>query len=98
LTTLWDVRTGLSLGATFPHHDWSNDVSFSPDSKRLITACEDGTASIWMIPQPDERPVALLERVAELVSGHRADPVNGLTPLTPVELQAMMSRNGSEAD
>lgn len=53
---LWDAKTGrelLELDPTRPgFHFWQvsfHAVSFSPDSKRLLTASEDKTARVWDI-------------------------------------------------
>ena len=31
------------------HSDWVNSVSFSPDGGRLVTACADNTAQVWLL-------------------------------------------------
>lgn len=89
---LWESRTGRPLGARMQHDNWVLQVSFSPDSKRLITASDDGTARIWQVPEYEVRSKSTLVELAQLVSGHRADPVHGLTPLPAAELRALLER------
>ncbi len=54
---IWDA-TGKPLGDILPnesmplgeplrHEDFVNSAQFSPDGKRIVTACEDGTAQVW---------------------------------------------------
>ena len=78
---LWDVETGHALGYQATHAKWVNEIHFSLDSKYLVTASEDGTARVWAIPDADSRPVDDLLSLAQFISGHRADPVNGLVPV-----------------
>ena len=42
---LWDMQSGQLLGLPFQHGDWTNEVGFSPDSKTIFTASEDGIGS-----------------------------------------------------
>jgi hypothetical protein len=46
-----------------------NTVAFGPDSKTVITACEDGTSRIWPI---DPLPVAAERRPRELSAEERS--------------------------
>jgi WD40 repeat protein/tetratricopeptide (TPR) repeat protein len=43
---LWDVGTGALL-QTLEHEDMVNRATFSPDGRRLVTACSDGKARVW---------------------------------------------------
>ena len=43
--------TGTRLPPSLPHPGAVNQVSFSRDGKKLVTAGEDGTARIWVIKQ-----------------------------------------------
>ena len=47
---LLDVATGKLLCRALQHDDWVHAVAFSPDGKRLLTACEDGFARLWEVP------------------------------------------------
>ena len=86
---LWDAKSGQLLGAPYQHGDWTNEAGFSPDSKIMFTASEDGSARLWSIPPVDEQPVESIQRKAKLIAGHRADPISGLVPLTSEELMAL---------
>ena len=83
---LWDSRSGEFLGIRFPHASWTQDICITPDSKRLVTASDDGTAGVWRIPVPTSASVESLLKLSELISGHRVQPGTGLEPLTPEEL------------
>ncbi|MGE3800545.1 MAG: choice-of-anchor D domain-containing protein [Candidatus Kapaibacterium sp.] len=43
---LWDAATGR-LVDSLPHPDQVNSVAFSPDSRRIVTACHDSILRIW---------------------------------------------------
>ena len=90
---LWDRQTGQMLGLPFQHGDWTNEVRFSPDSKTMCTASEDGSARVWSIPPVDEQFVESIQRQARLISGHRADPISGLVPLTSEELMSLIKND-----
>ncbi len=87
---LWDSTSGRLIAAEMPHDDWVLEVRFSADSELLATACDDGTARIWRVPRPDGRSSERLVDLAHLISSHRADPADGLVPLSPEELQQLL--------
>ena len=43
---LWDAALGKLL-TSFLHQDEVNDVAFSPDGARILTASDDKTAKLW---------------------------------------------------
>ena len=49
----WDSRTGRRALAPLHHPDHVVYAAFSPDSKRVISVCQDGTTRVWMFPQPE---------------------------------------------
>ena len=44
---LWDVATGDEIRPITGHTAASPSIAFSPDCRRLLTACWDGTARLW---------------------------------------------------
>jgi WD40 repeat protein/tetratricopeptide (TPR) repeat protein len=44
---VWDAATGRPLTPLMKHPDLINDVSFSPDGRRVATSCDDGAARVW---------------------------------------------------
>jgi WD40 repeat protein len=44
---VWDLATGKPLNQPLPHPDRLYRVRFSPDGRRIFTACCDGQARLW---------------------------------------------------
>src|SRR5437763_1696575 len=92
---VWDASTGEPVTFPFQHSHRVKHAQFSPDGRRVVTACQDGAARVWELPR-DERPVADLVLLAEVLSGQRIDPTSGLVPLEEKKLheafQALRSR------
>ncbi len=44
---VWDLTTGKPVGLGLPHPNSIDSVEFSPDGKRLLTACRDGMVRVW---------------------------------------------------
>lgn len=51
---LWDAITGRELADLDGHSDGVHSVAFSPDGKRLATACLDHTAKLWDVATSQE--------------------------------------------
>jgi hypothetical protein len=58
-------------------------LAFSPDGRRLATACHDGTARVWSLPGPDPRPLEDLVLLAPVLSTQRVDATDGLVEVEP---------------
>src|SRR5262249_46433646 len=58
-------------------------LAFSPDGRRLSTACHDGTAWVWNLPGPDPRPLQDLVLLAQVLSAQRVDAKDGLVEVKP---------------
>lgn len=44
---VWDLQSGRRIGVPLLHADGVLDLSFSPDSRSLVSGSEDGTAVLW---------------------------------------------------
>jgi WD40 repeat protein len=44
---LWDVATGKPRGAPMTHRSQVQHIVFSPDGRRVLTACIDGSVRLW---------------------------------------------------
>jgi WD40 repeat protein/tetratricopeptide (TPR) repeat protein len=84
---VWDVATGEPLSPPLLHKDRTKvgSVAFSPDGRRLVTSGLEGTARIWDLP-PDNRPVDLIVRQAQLLAGRRLDRTDAEIALSASEL------------
>jgi WD40 repeat protein len=47
---LWDAQTGSEVHRFSGHSDVVRNVVFSPDGKYILTASNDATARLWLIP------------------------------------------------
>jgi WD40 repeat protein/Flp pilus assembly protein TadD len=82
---VWDAVTGEPVTPRFPFADANNSnapghVAFSPAGDRLLICGFYPRRREWDVA-PDGRPVPDLVSFAEVLSGHRIDPVSGLVPL-----------------
>jgi serine/threonine protein kinase/WD40 repeat protein len=50
---LWDLGTGKEIAKTQAHASWLMDVTFSADSKQLLTAGGDQTVRLWDLTAPE---------------------------------------------
>lgn len=87
---VWDAATGQPLTPPLPHTGSINSAAFSPDGRRLVTACEDGKARIWELPT-DDRPTADLIKLAHLYAGGRIDDAGGFVQLTADETKSLFA-------
>jgi WD40 repeat protein/serine/threonine protein kinase len=84
---VWDAATGEPLTPPLSQGAWLTEASFSPDGRRLLTVQENRTVHVWELPR-DDRPVADLVLLANLLSARRLDGRGDLVPLAPEELRA----------
>jgi WD40 repeat protein len=85
---VWDVQTGTPLTPWLLHRGPVAHASFAPDGVRLITASHDGSARVWDVLAVENRPVAELALVAEVLSGHRSGTNSGSPATTPASYLA----------
>lgn len=89
---LWDCSSGRPLTLPLRHPAAVQHASFHPRGGRIITACADGGAYEFDIT-PDDRPVDMLLRQAEVLAAHRLDETGTLVPL---RLEEWLQRANSE--
>jgi WD40 repeat protein/tRNA A-37 threonylcarbamoyl transferase component Bud32 len=88
---LWSAATGEPLTPPLRHPRPVVRAFFSPGGSHAITICDDETARTWDLT-PENRPVATLELLAQVLAGARVDERGALVPLEPDQLQAAWSK------
>ena len=89
---LWEARTGMPLSSPFKHANNVADADFSPDGRRGVTSCFDGSARIWPVvnvhsPSPRWRP-----ELAEAVAGERLNADQTTADVPPAEFFRLRER------
>ena len=72
-------------------------LAFSPDGRRLATACSDGMARCWRVPAPvtgDVERIACWVRVATELEFDEGDAIGHLDQLTVWELRRRLHELG----
>ncbi len=90
---IWDASTGQPLGLPLPHDQEVTTITFSPDSRLVLTGSIDRTARLWHVPTGQPACPPLVHRgfvlaVAFSPDGKRfgtgsADPSSGGKPGNP---------------
>jgi WD40 repeat protein/tetratricopeptide (TPR) repeat protein len=83
---LWDATTGEPITPPLQHRSPVLTASFSPDGRRVVTGCADGTVRVWDV-SPDNRPLPDLLLRAQLQASRRIDRTGGAVTVTPEELR-----------
>ena len=83
---VWQVATGEPLSPPLRYHDPLAYAAFSPDGRRVVVSGYAGRAEVWELPAED-RPVATLQQLAQLLAGYRVDDAAGVRPLALEEWQ-----------
>src|SRR5262249_46036176 len=77
---VWDARSGQSITPPLRHGANILDAAFDASGRAIITGCEDGRVRVWDLPAAMQ-PVADLEKLAQVLAGHRLDASVGVVPL-----------------
>jgi WD40 repeat protein/tetratricopeptide (TPR) repeat protein len=78
---VWDVTTGEPL-TPWLKQAGLKDAVFAPDGFGVVTVGSDGTSHSWDFPR-ETRPTEDLVQLAQLLSGYRVHPDQGLMPCLP---------------
>jgi WD40 repeat protein len=84
---VWDAVTGQPITPPLNHGALVVHVAFSPDGRRVLAGGGGTRAQVWNVPR-ENRPVATLRLLAQLLSSHRVDAADSLVPLEPVAVRA----------
>ncbi len=81
---LWDAWTGIPVGHALAHKGWVYGAVFTPDSRRLVTGCGDGTMRLWdpASGQPIGQPLLIhgeVQSAAVSKDGHWMAGSGGVT-------------------
>jgi len=89
---LWNLQNGLPLGEPAEFDGSVMHAEFSPDGKRVLLACFDGTAQILPLPPVVERAPDWLAPLAEALVGQRFDERGAVESVPTVTLWEICGR------
>jgi RNA polymerase sigma factor (sigma-70 family) len=61
---LWDLRDGKEVGRFTDFRSQPTSLAFSPDGSRLVSGMKNGTALVWDVPSPADRPAPNREAIS----------------------------------
>jgi len=79
MAQVWDVASGEPLSAHMRHNNFIRCADFSPDAAAIVTVASD-KALARFVTQHDDRPVADLVLLGQLLSGYRINAAMNLEP------------------
>ena len=88
---LWEVASGLPVTPELRRQGPVHMATFSPDGLKLATAEQNASARIWSLPRED-RDLADLEMLAEVLSGTRFDASGASTPISNEGMASLWAR------
>lgn len=78
---MWDVESGNPVSEPMRHEGVVWTANFSPDGRRIVTACSDNTAHVWDVAVDLESPLpAWVPELAEALGGRRFGDEGLLVP------------------
>jgi hypothetical protein len=91
---LWDAATGEPLTPQLRHGEGHLTAAYQADMERVVTVSPWGHVCYWRLratasaePGPDDRPLEVLQALAELLRGARIDDQQRLVPLEVEQLR-----------
>ena len=98
LLLIWEVSTGKQLYRTKQHSGKIWTVSFSADSKRLLTCSGDGTVKVFDLPPVHDPIPVWLPELAELVAKRRINESGAVEVIDGTGLEELKKRISDAAD
>jgi WD40 repeat protein len=84
---VWDMATGDPLSPPLSHPCEVRQAGFSTDGLWVVTTGTDNIERRWDL-RPDDRAVADLVRLAQVLAGSHIDPARGFLPLGPERVRS----------
>jgi len=88
---VWDVDTGEPVTPPLRNPSIIYQAIFDPQSRQLAVLSQAGSIEVWRLA-PDDRPIADLEALAQLLSGRQITPRRSFEELDQGELLALHRR------
>jgi WD40 repeat protein len=78
---VWDVQRGNPVSEPMRHEGVIWSASFSPNGRRIVTACSDNTVQVWDVAVDLDSPLpAWVPELAEALGGRRFNEEGLLAP------------------
>jgi WD40 repeat protein len=87
IARVWDAATGVPLTPPLPLTGIARHASFTAAGDAVSVTSTGGTVRTWDL-RGDDRPVADLVKMAQVLAGSRVDPNRGLVPLESDRLRS----------
>jgi WD40 repeat protein len=88
---VWDAATGEPITPPVRLSSPVREVGFNREGTEVSVTTTSRTRQTWEL-RPDDRPIAELVRLAQVLASARIDPERGMLPLRPEELRDSLER------